>query len=193
MPADRTRVEARRARMAPILDAAATAAGIDPALLRAVAFVESEFNPLAVGPVTRATGERARGMLQLMPATAKELGVSDPHDPKQSAAGGAKYLARMITKYGDVRRALHAYNWGPGNVDTAERVPKQVTGYADKVLARADFERQHPPGDAPPGEAPPRPIVAAAAPSSPPSCSLCGGRLVCENCRAAASGGGKAS
>ncbi|MEZ4388791.1 MAG: transglycosylase SLT domain-containing protein [Candidatus Krumholzibacteriia bacterium] len=96
------------------LVAAARQNGLDPALVLAVAVRESAGDPGAV------SDRGARGLMQLMPTTAREMGVADPHDPAQNLQGGARYLARMLERYGgDVDLALAAYNAGPGNVDRA--------------------------------------------------------------------------
>jgi soluble lytic murein transglycosylase-like protein len=141
--------------VAAALEFAAKAVGLEPELLRAVAYVESRFNPLARSP------KGAQGLLQLMPVTAQAMGVSDPFDPAQNAIGGAKYLAHLVRKYGgDTERALAAYNWGPGNVDGTSddeesTLPNQVRGYVAKVLERWHLER----GDRgiQPGRPPPAP------------------------------------
>jgi soluble lytic murein transglycosylase-like protein len=139
----------RRAQFAPIIDAAAVRHRIDPALLRAVAYVESRFNPLALGPPCGANMERARGLVQLMPAVCRELGVTDPHDAAQAAEAGAKLLARHLAHFGgDEVLALAAYNWGRGNVDrlgpyanpATAQLPKQVRTYVGRVLARRVVE-----------------------------------------------------
>lgn len=91
--------------------AAANRHGLDPRLLKAVVQTESSGNPLAVG----SSGER--GLMQLMPGTARQLGVTNPFDAVQSLDGGARLLSRYLTQYdGDLTRALAAYNAGPGNV-----------------------------------------------------------------------------
>ncbi len=90
---------------------AAAKYSLPPALIKAVIRAESNFQ---VGAVSRAG---ARGLMQLMPATAKELGVTDSFDIDQNIDGGAKYLRRMLNRFdGNVRHALAAYNAGPGTV-----------------------------------------------------------------------------
>jgi soluble lytic murein transglycosylase-like protein len=100
------------------INLAASREGYSPNLLRAVIEKESAFYPCAV------SGKGAMGLMQLMPATASELGVNDPFDPLQNLYGGARYLGRLLTRYqGDVGLALGAYNAGPGKVDSFGGVP----------------------------------------------------------------------
>ena len=73
--------------------------------------------------------------MQLMPATAKGLGVKNAYDPAQNIEGGTKYLGQLIRKYkGDVSKALMAYNCGPGNVDKG-KTPQASREYAKKVMS----------------------------------------------------------
>jgi soluble lytic murein transglycosylase-like protein len=90
---------------------------LDPKLLHALVVVESAYQTRAVSPAG------ARGLTQLMPATARELGVTDPLDAVANLAGGADYLARQLVRFGDVRLALAAYNAGPERVARLGRVP----------------------------------------------------------------------
>ena len=111
-------LEARGRRWRGAATAAATRHGLDPELVLAVMRVESCFDPRA-----RSTAG-ALGLMQLMPATARELGVADPYDPLANIDGGSRYLARMLARFGgDTTLALAAYNAGPGNVARHGGVP----------------------------------------------------------------------
>ena len=110
------------------VDNAAKTHGIDSELIRAVIQTESGWNPNARSKVG------AIGLMQLMPSTARELGVKNAYDPAQNIAGGSKYLAQLVKRYkGDISKALMAYNCGPGNVNKG-RIPKASKAYAKKVM-----------------------------------------------------------
>jgi hypothetical protein len=107
--------------------------GLDPALVLAVAGVESAFRPDAVSP------KGARGVMQLMPRTAAELGVENPSDPAANLDGGARYLSQMLDLHGgDVSKALAAYNAGPEAVKRHGGVPpyRETREYIRRVIAR---------------------------------------------------------
>jgi hypothetical protein len=106
-------------------------AGIQQNLLREVMRRESGFRPCAVSP------KGAQGLMQLMPATAEDFRVSDPFDPDQNVAAGARYLRVLLDRYaGDLRRALSAYNAGPGRVDAAGGIPNipETRSYVSTIL-----------------------------------------------------------
>ena len=105
--------------------------GVDPALLKAVAWTESNFRPDAVSHAG------AQGLMQIMPGTADGLGV-DPLDPPQAVDGAARYLRQQLDRFGDVRLALAAYNAGPGAVEQHGGIPpyEETIGYVAKVVDR---------------------------------------------------------
>ena len=108
------------------------AAGVDPALVAAVAQTESGFDPRA----TSRTG--AAGLMQLMPATASSLGVADPYDPVQNVRGGAVYLHALLERFhASVPLAIAAYNAGPGAVERYGGIPPfaETQAYVDRVMA----------------------------------------------------------
>jgi soluble lytic murein transglycosylase-like protein len=127
------------------ITAAAKKHGIDPALLAGLVKQESGFDPSAGSPAG------ARGLTQLMPATAAGLGVTNVLDPLQSLDGGAKYLRQQLDAFGgDVTRALAAYNAGPGAVQRYGGVPPyaETQNYVRVVQANAAQYRV-PPAQAP--------------------------------------------
>ena len=101
-------------------------------LLQALIWAESRFDPMAISPAG------AAGLAQLMPATARELGVTNRHDAAQSIDGGARYLRQMLDRFGAIHLALAAYNAGPGAVARARGIPRnrETPGYVHNVLNR---------------------------------------------------------
>jgi len=124
------------------ITAAARRHGIDPALLAGLVRQESNFDPNAGSPAG------ARGLTQLMPATAAGLCVTDVTDPAQALDGGARYLRQQLDAFGgDVTKALAAYNAGPGAVQRYGGVPPyaETQDYVTKVQAFAAAYRGTPP------------------------------------------------
>ncbi len=114
-----------------LVDKVSLALGMDPNLVMAVIKTESNFDHKAVSPVG------AKGLMQLMPGTAKELGVEDPFNPVENVWGGARYLKRMLDRHGgNINKALASYNWGPGNFDRKGKngyMPKETKRYIKVV------------------------------------------------------------
>lgn len=113
-----------------VIDEHATAQGVAPELVRAVIQVESAFNPRAVSP------KGAMGLMQLMPATARELGVANPFHPDENIRGGVAYLRQLLDRYDrNVELALAAYNAGPASVEKYGAVPpyRETQAYVKKV------------------------------------------------------------
>lgn len=130
-------VTAAEQKVLPLLVEKANAHGVDAALIRAVVAVESGFNPTAKSRVG------ALGLMQLMPATARELGVN-PRVPEENVEGGTRYLAGLLKMFGDERLALAAYNAGPGRVRRAGGIPNitETKRYVRNVLQlRAHYLR----------------------------------------------------
>ena len=117
--------------LALLIDRHARERGLDPVLVQAVIQAESAYDARAVSK------KGAIGLMQLMPETARELGV-DPWDPEQNVRGGTLYLRRLIDSFGgDLQLALAGYNAGPGAVKRYGGIPpyQETTGYVSRVLA----------------------------------------------------------
>lgn len=118
-------------RFEPLIHQAASKHNVDAALVKAVIHTESYFNP-------RATSHKgASGLMQLMPATAEELGVTDLYNPRQNINGGTKYLSRLMKRYSNsLSLALAAYNAGETAVARYRGIPpyKETQNYVKKVL-----------------------------------------------------------
>jgi soluble lytic murein transglycosylase len=115
---------------------------LQPALVKAVIAAESNFDPDAL------SHKGAQGLMQLMPTTAASLGVEHPFHPVDNVRGGARYLRLMLDRYGDVERALAAYNAGPRAVDRFGGIPpyRETRDYVRRVLTyyrhyHGDFAR----------------------------------------------------
>lgn len=131
------RAKARHTRPAPqnwgydgLIRLTAAEHRVSPALVKAVIAAESSFNQLAV------SNKGAQGLMQLMPETAAELGVMDAFSADQNVDGGARYLREMLDRYGDLSRAVAAYNAGPTAVDHYRGIPPypETRDYVKRVL-----------------------------------------------------------
>jgi hypothetical protein len=109
---------------------AAEAYGIDRELIRSVVRAESGFEIRSTSP------RGAKGLMQLMPDTARELGVQNSYDPVENIMGGARYLKGLLDRYqGDTTLALAAYNWGMGNLErNPEKLPRETANFISCVL-----------------------------------------------------------
>lgn len=105
--------------------------GVDESLVRAVIQTESNFEPGA------RSQDGAIGLMQLMPETARELGIDNPENPRENIKGGVEYLGKMMDKYDSLEEALAAYNAGPEAVDRHGGVPPfdETQNYVKKVLS----------------------------------------------------------
>jgi soluble lytic murein transglycosylase-like protein len=119
------------------IQTAATEHGVDPFLIKAIIKAESNFDPTAVSP------KGAQGLMQLMPATARDLQVADPFNPQDNITGGTKYLRSLLDSYGwNLELSIAAYNAGPGKVrDAIPHIPETKT-YVSKVLGNYQSYRK---------------------------------------------------
>jgi soluble lytic murein transglycosylase-like protein len=116
-----------------LISAIARGQGVSPTIVKSVIEVESGYDPMA------RSSKGAMGLMQLMPETAQELGVSDPWNPTENITGGTKYLSWLLRKYnGNLMKALAAYNAGPNAVDSYGGIPpyQETADYVRNVLAR---------------------------------------------------------
>jgi soluble lytic murein transglycosylase-like protein len=119
-----------REALEPFIQEAATTHGMSPSLIRAVIQTESRFNPLAVSRVG------AQGLMQLMPGTARHVGIENPFDPRENILGGTKYLSTLLDRFkGNTAKALAAYNAGPTVVARHRGLPpyRETQGYVRKI------------------------------------------------------------
>lgn len=112
-----------------IVNQAAQKYNVDADLIRSVIHAESSFNPFATSPAG------AMGLMQLMPDTAKEMGVRDAYDVRENVMAGTRYLKMLLDRYdGEVDLALAAYNWGMGNLEKRpDHLPQETLSYIDRV------------------------------------------------------------
>ncbi len=115
-------------------EAAAARHGLPVNLIKAVARVESAFDPLAV------SSAGARGLMQLMPDTGRAMGVRDFFDPEESIDAGARYLRKMLDRFGELELALAAYNAGPTAVEQYGGIPpfEETRRYVRRVMELLD-------------------------------------------------------
>jgi hypothetical protein len=126
----RVRKASERARQyEPVIQEASKTYGVDPELIRAVIRAESNFKNESTSP------KGAMGLMQIMPETAKDLGIRDGYDPRENIMGGTRYLKGLLERYrGDVPTALAAYNWGMGNVERRpDRLPRETRVYINRI------------------------------------------------------------
>jgi soluble lytic murein transglycosylase-like protein len=125
-----------------LIEETASREGVDPLLVHAVIHTESAYNPYAI------SYKGAEGLMQLIPGTARLMGVRNSFDIRQNVEGGVKYLKQMLDRFDDLRFAIAAYNAGPEAVARYRGIPPyaETIGYVYRVGKRyGDLRRQHPP------------------------------------------------
>jgi soluble lytic murein transglycosylase-like protein len=117
-------------RLQGVVAEAAARTGLSGELIAAVMAAESGCRPDAVSPAG------AMGLMQLMPGTARALGVTDPFDARQNLLGGAEYLRQQVERFGSTERALAAYNAGPGAVERYGGIPPypETRSYVQRIM-----------------------------------------------------------
>lgn len=125
-----------------LIEETATREGVDPLLVHAIIHTESAYNPYAI------SYKGAEGLMQLIPGTARLMGVRNSFDIRQNVEGGVKYLKQMLGRFDDLRFAIAAYNAGPEAVARYNGIPPyaETIGYVYRVGKRyGELRRQHPP------------------------------------------------
>ena len=125
-------------KLAPLIEGAAKAQNLPAKLLRAVVEQESGFRPCAISK------KGAKGLMQLMPATAEQFSVADPYEPESNLSAGAKFLRQLLEKFkGDLSLSLAAYNAGPAAVDEAKGVPDnaETRSYVESILGKVGVKQ----------------------------------------------------
>jgi len=120
-----------------LIDSASKTSSVAPELIRGVMQQESAFRPCAISP------KGAAGLMQLVPATAADLGVKNVFDPTENVMGGARLLRQLLNRYdGDLSLTLSAYNAGSGRVDAAMGIPKipETLDYVRRILEKLPAE-----------------------------------------------------
>jgi soluble lytic murein transglycosylase-like protein len=119
------------AKLDDIINKASSTYGVDKGLITSVIQAESDFD------ANSTSSKGAMGLMQLMPDTAKGLGVTNAYDPEQNVMAGTRFLKSLLNRYnGDVRLALAAYNWGMGNLErsTTGKLPEETRNYIARIM-----------------------------------------------------------